>query len=158
MNSKSFTYKEALAKLEHYCAYQERCHQEVTRKLQTMGMIPEVRDMIISQLIQNNYLNETRFAQAYARGKFRIKRWGRLRITRELKNRRISDWNIQKALTEIPEQDYQQQLEALVEEFWNKNEKHPYWNRKQKVLQAMQYRGWEMDLVQQVLSRFKNDS
>ena len=66
-NSTSFTIQEAQKKLEHYCAYQERCHQEVIQKLRGMNMIPEAIEIIISQLIEDNYLNETRFAQSFAR-------------------------------------------------------------------------------------------
>ncbi len=90
------TVAEAQQKLEHYCAYQERCHQEVVNKLQELGMIPAAIDAIISSLIQNNYLNEMRFAQSFARGKFRIKKWGKNRILRELKLRNISNYNIKK--------------------------------------------------------------
>ena len=75
--STSFTVQEAQKKLEHYCAYQERCHQEVVQKLKSLNMIPEAIDQIIGQLISDNYLNETRFAQSFARGKFRIKKWGK---------------------------------------------------------------------------------
>jgi regulatory protein len=99
-NSTSFTIQEAQKKLEHYCAYQERCHQEVIQKLRGMNMIPEAIEIIISQLIEDNYLNETRFAQSFARGKFRIKKWGKERIVRELKFRKISPFNIKIALKE----------------------------------------------------------
>ncbi len=88
--STSYTLQEAQKKLEHYCAYQERCHQEVEQKLRSMNMIPEVIEIIIGNLIEENYLNETRFAQSFARGKFRIKKWGKERIVRELKNENFS--------------------------------------------------------------------
>ena len=84
-NNKSYTLEEARKKLEYYCTYQERCHQEVTRKLREMKMIPEAIDQIIVHLIKENFLNETRFAQSFARGKFRIKKWGKQRISNELK-------------------------------------------------------------------------
>ena len=110
---KTFTLDEALHKLERYCAYQERCHQEVITKLKAMGMIPAAIDTIVSQLIQSNYLNETRFAQSYARGKFRIKKWGKVRIKRELKARKISDYNITLALREISATEYDAAFWAL---------------------------------------------
>mgnify|MGYP001357425862 FL=1 len=81
----TYTVDEAQKKLENYCAYQERCHKDVRKKLKDMKMIPEAIDQIIHHLITQNYLNETRFAQAFARGKFRTKKWGRNRIVRELK-------------------------------------------------------------------------
>ena len=76
----SFSLQEAQKKLEHYCAYQERCHWEVEQKLKQMGMIPSVQELIITKLIEENYLNESRFAQSFASGKFNIKKWGKLRI------------------------------------------------------------------------------
>ena len=79
--SSSFTVQEAKKKLKYYCAYQERCHQEVVQKLRSMNMIPQAIDIIVGELIDENYLNETRFAQSFARGKFRIKKWGKVRLT-----------------------------------------------------------------------------
>ncbi len=76
--------------MERYCAYQDRCHQEVLGKLREMRMIPEAIDKIMGHLIAHGFLNEERFARSFVRGKFRIKKWGRVRITRELKNRDIS--------------------------------------------------------------------
>src|SRR5690554_1091351 len=101
--------------MERYCAYQERCHKEVQQKLYQMRMIPEAIDHIINHLLQHNFLNETRFSQSFARGKFRAKKWGRIRIVRELKLREISQFNIKIALKEIPDSEYYQTFEALAE-------------------------------------------
>jgi len=90
---KSYTLTEATKKMESYCAYQERCHKEVRQKLYDMRMIPEATELIITGLIEENYLNEERFATSFARGKFRIKKWGKNRITQELKQRNISKFN-----------------------------------------------------------------
>jgi len=90
----SYTPKEALQKLEHFCAYQERCHDEVIAKLQSLKMTSEEIDFIVVKLIEDNFLNETRFACSFARGKHRIKHWGKIRITNELKARHISSTNI----------------------------------------------------------------
>ena len=98
---KSLTISDAKKKLEHYCVYQERCHKEVINKLKELGIIPSAIDLIVTDLIQNNYLNETRFAQSYARGKFNIKKWGKGRILRELKKRGISEYNINLGMKEI---------------------------------------------------------
>ena len=100
-SKKSLTISDAKKKLEHYCAYQERCHKEVINKLKELGIIPSAIDLIVADLIQNNYLNETRFAQSYARGKFNIKKWGKARILRELKKRGISEYNINVGMKEI---------------------------------------------------------
>ena len=95
---------EVKKKLEHYCAYQERCHKEVKQKLRELGVQKNAKDVIITKLIETDYLNETRFAKSFVRGKFRIKNWGKIRIIRELKIREISDWNIKNALKEISDE------------------------------------------------------
>ncbi|NND62800.1 MAG: RecX family transcriptional regulator, partial [Flavobacteriaceae bacterium] len=140
----TYTIDEAKARLEHYCAYQERCHKEVHQKLREMRMIPEAIDLIIHHLIQHNYLNETRFAQAFARGKFRTKKWGKIRITRELKMRDISAYNVKIALKEIPESEYLSTFHTLAEKRWNqlKTESNPQ-KRKKKFVDYLMYRGWE---------------
>ena len=101
--------------MEGYCAYQERCHKEVRQKLKEMRMIPEAIDQIINHLLQHNFLNETRFSQAFARGKFRTKKWGKIRIVRELKFREISKYNISIALQEITQAEYQKTFHELAE-------------------------------------------
>ena len=89
-SKKSYTVEEALIKLQKYCSYQDRCHKEVEQKLKEMRMIPQAADQIIMALIQGNYLNEERFTMAFVRGKFKIKKWGKRRLTSELKQRNIS--------------------------------------------------------------------
>ena len=95
---KTYTVKEATVKLMQFCAYRERTHKEVEDKLKDMNMIPEAQEQIIMQLMQENFLNEERFAKSFARGKFRIKKWGKRRIVNELKMRGISPRNIQTGL------------------------------------------------------------
>ena len=134
--------------MERYCTYQERCHKEVHEKLYEMRMIPAAVDQIIHHLIQNNFLNETRFAQAFARGKFRAKKWGRNRIVKELKLREISKFNIQIALDEIPADEYYKTFEALAEKRMRQlaSEKNLQKKRK-KLADYLFYRGWESELV-----------
>lgn len=147
----SFTLLEAQQKLEHYCAYQERCHQEVIAKLKTMGMIPTVINTVVSHLIENNYLNETRFAQSFARGKFRIKKWGKLRIKRELKARQISEYNIKQGLKEIPDSEYETTFWLLFEKRKQEVIGDPLDVQKKKILNYMVYRGWESQKVYDAL-------
>jgi regulatory protein len=146
--NKTYTVEEAKRKLEAYCAYQERCHKEVTQKLRTMGMIPEAIDQIIHHLLQHNFLNESRFSQAFARGKFRVKKWGKQRIVRELKFRQISPYNIKLALKEIPDSEYFSTLEALSEKRIRQLENETNLQKKRKKLaDYLLYRGWEGTLV-----------
>ena len=155
--STSYTLEEAKKKLEHYCAYQERCHQEVEQKLRQMKMIPQAIEHIIGQLIQDNYLNETRFCQSFARGKFRIKKWGKDRIVRELKMRHISPYNIKIALNEIEEEEYLTTLKVLAQKFWESNAHRKPILRKKKVIDALRYRGWESALIYDIIASLENN-
>lgn len=147
-HSKTYSEKEALQKLERYCAYQERCHKEVRQKLFDLKMNLDSRDRIISDLIQNNFLNESRFATAFARGKFRTKKWGKNRIINELKFRDISQYNIQLALKEIPNSEYFTTFEELSEKRFQQlaTEKNLQ-RKKRKFLDYLLYRGWESHLI-----------
>ena len=84
---KSYSLEQALSKLQKYCTYQDRCHIEVERKLAEMRIIPQVKEHIIMSLIDGDYLNEERFALAFVKGKFKIKKWGRIRLKAELKKK-----------------------------------------------------------------------
>jgi len=145
---KTYTVDEATKRMERYCAYQERCHKEVHQKLYEMRMIPVAMDQIIDHLLRNNFLNETRFAQAFVRGKFRTKKWGRNRIVNELKMRQISKFNIKIALKEIPDSEYYKTFDALVEKRLQQlaSEKNLQKKRK-KFADYLFYRGWEPELV-----------
>lgn len=146
--NKTYTVDEAKRRLERYCAYQERCHKEVQQKLYEMRMIPLAIDEIIDHLLRHNFLNETRFAQTFARGKFRTKKWGRNRIVNELKMRQISKFNIKIALKEIPDSEYYKTFEALAEKRMQQlsSEKNLQTKRK-KLADYLFYRGWESELV-----------
>ncbi len=146
-NIETYTLKEATKKIESYCAYQERCHKEVIQKLRTMNMIPQAIDEIVAHLIRENYLNEERFAQSYARGKFNIKKWGRNRIVNELKFRGISAYNIKSALKEIDNDTYLSTLDSLCKsKLASINDTNCYKKRK-KLIDYLLYRGWESHLI-----------
>tara|TARA_B100000767_G_scaffold222827_1_gene211610 strand:+ start:1538 stop:2083 length:546 start_codon:yes stop_codon:yes gene_type:complete len=154
----SFTVQEAQKKLEHYCAYQERCHKEVIQKLKSLNMIPLAIDVIIGQLIINDYLNETRFAQSFARGKFRIKKWGKNRILRQLKFREISAWNIKKGMAEIKADEYLNMFETLFNQLWNQFEHLGNSKCQKKVFDRLQYRGWENELIYEAINNKKQQT
>ncbi|TDI70286.1 MAG: RecX family transcriptional regulator [Bacteroidetes bacterium] len=146
--AKTYSVKEAKSRLENYCAYQERCHKEVHQKLKEMHMIRDAIDLIIHHLLQHDYLNETRFAQAFARGKFRTKKWGKIRIIRELRLRDISKYNIDLAMKEIPDNDYITTFEELVEKrFRQLTSENNLQKKRRKLADYLLYRGWESDLV-----------
>ena len=144
---KTYTVDEAQKRLESYCAYQERCHKEVTQKLYDMKMIPEARDQIVVHLLQHNFLNEERFAQAFARGKFRIKKWGKQRIQLELRRKDINKTLIAIALKEISDEDYYSTFHALAEKKVETIREPNKQNKRQKLADYLFYRGWESHLV-----------
>lgn len=144
----SYTVSEATKRMEHYCAYQDRCHQEVGRKLKDMNMIQEASNQIILHLLDNDFLNESRFAQSYVRGKFRIKKWGKIRISQELKRRNISTYNITLGLKEIPEDEYLTSFNDLALKRFNQLDTEVNIQKKRKkFVDYLLYRGWESSLT-----------
>ena len=143
--------KVALAKAEHYCAYQDRAQQEVRDKLYEWGLWTDAVENIISQLITANYLNEERFAKAYVRGKFNQKSWGRVKIKQGLKLKKVSDVLIKKALLTIDGDDYLRTLQQIMaKKATLVNEKNDF-KRRYKLQQYAMGRGFEADLVADVL-------
>ncbi|OXA81815.1 regulatory protein [Flavobacterium aquidurense] len=146
MNS-IYTIKEALLKLEHFCAYQERCHGEVVSKLYSLKMTADEIDTIVVQLIEHNFLNETRFACSFARGKHRMKSWGKIRITNELKARQISSTNITLALKEISIEEYESTFENLAERCWDSIPEKNILKKRKKFCDYLLRRGYESHFV-----------
>lgn len=153
MKKKYHSYEEALNKLQAYCAYQERCHKEVRQKLRDLGIWGEEVDEIISELITDNFLNELRYAKAFAGGKFRVKQWGRKRIVQALKFNQVSAYSIKKALqTELPDGEYAQTLRYVLEKRDRLlRESNPY-KRRQKLAQYAVDKGFESHLVWDIIN------
>ncbi|AFC24953.1 regulatory protein RecX [Saprospira grandis] len=152
------SYEAALAKLQSFCAYQERCHQEVRKKLMDLGVYGERLDEIVADLIEDNFLNEERFAHAFAGGKFRVKSWGRLRIQRELKAKNVSAYCIRKALkNELPEEEYFPKLLELLRKKNRLINKGDYYSRSKKLAQYAQYRGYESHLIWEAIKIVLNE-
>lgn len=141
------TIKEALQKLEHFCAYQDRCHDEVVTKLYSLKMSADEIDIIIVKLIEDNFLNETRFACSFARGKHRIKHWGKIRIVNELKIRHISVTNINLALKEITPEEYENTFNKLSQRCWENLIERNSLKKRKKFCDYMLRRGYESNLV-----------
>ena len=150
-NDKSYTVDEAIKLLENYCAYQERCHKEVEQKLYDLKLIPEAKEKIILHLLQHNYLNEERYAKAYVRGKFSIKKWGKQRIINELKYKNISTYNINTALKEIDENDYFQSLEKLAQKKLPLIKESNKFKKSSKLANYLISKGYESELVFKVV-------
>jgi len=148
------TPKQALPKAKHFCTYQERCHSEVKDKLYDYGLNTSQADQIINILIEENYLNEERFAILYAGGHFRTKDWGRIKIKYQLKKKMVSDYCIKKALASIETDDYMKTLTRLAEQKLKllKSEKNQF-IRKKKLQDYLLQKGFETDLVKEIGNR-----
>lgn len=150
------TFEDALAALQHFCAYQDRCHTDVRKKLRDINFHGDLAEEVICELIREQYLNEERFARSFARGKFKMKRWGRMKITRELKQKDVSAYCIKKGLTEIEEEDYMQTLEdeLLRRHKIERKGLHPYLRRR-KLADCMFQRGYESSLTWETINRLE---
>lgn len=144
--------EETLQKLKRYCAYQERCHQEVRTKLLSMKIYGQLLEEIMSELINEDYLNEERFARSYTRGKYKLKKWGRNRIEQELKLRKISAYCRKKAFEEIDEKDYLNNLKAIIEKYKREREhqiSEDELNR--KAFNHAMTKGYEYNLIKKIM-------
>jgi regulatory protein len=152
-NTKTYTVDEAKSVLEKYCIYQNRCHQEVLDKLYKMNMITEAQEVILLHLIQHNYLNEERYAKSFARGKFYQKKWGKIKITNQLKFKRISATNIKTALKEIDEGDYITTLSSLAHKKIEQVKGATNFEKRKKTIYFLQSKGYEFSLILSVLDK-----
>jgi regulatory protein len=148
---KTYTPQQALRKIQDWCAYQERCQQEVRDKLYEYGLHSADVESLIAQLISDNFLNEERFAKAYAGGKFRIKKWGRIKIKMGLKARKVSDYCIRKGMEEIEDREYYKTLKKLLEEKDRSLNEKNHIRRKYKLLRYATSRGFEQELIMDFL-------
>lgn len=137
----------ALVKMQNWCAYQERCQQETRDKLYEFGLWPEAVENIIAKLIEDNFLNEERFACSFARGKFNIKKWGKIKIKQELKQRRINDYCIKKAMKEIDDDDYYIVLKKLLTQKKSLVKESNPIKLKFKLATYAMGKGFEQDLI-----------
>ena len=150
---KSCTPDQAFKKLERFCAYQDRCHQEVRSKLYDLGLYGADVDQVMARLIEDRYLDEERFARSFARGKFRMKSWGRMRITSELKQRDVSSYCIRKALEEIDEAAYENALRELMLKRLQSSRSASLdsdYARQQDLIRLAYRKGFESELAQRV--------
>ena len=150
--TKNIGTEKAFQKAKYYCAYQERGHAEVKKKLYSFGLYKNEVELLMSQLIEENYLNEERFAIAFAGGKFRIKEWGKTRIKYELKQRQVSDYSIKKALCAILDDDYEKTLQKLATEKLAslKTEKNIF-TKRSKLQNYLVGKGYEFNLVRAIV-------
>lgn len=154
MQKKYLTKEQAIMKLRQYCAYQERSHSEVQQKLWDLGVYRSEHDAIISSLIEDDYLNEERFAKAFVGGKFRMKDWGRKKIYYGLKEKGVSEYIIKRAMQEIDDEAYRKTLEELAEKKFTSLKGEQYLVRKKKTMDYLLQKGYEPALVTSIVNGF----
>ncbi len=155
---RQFTPDMAYPKLKQYCGYSERCHYEVREKAFGMGLSQKEVEILLSQLIVEGYLNEERYAIQFAGGHFRQKKWGKSKIIHALRQKRVSERNIKRAMLEIEENDYISVLEKLAGIRWNSLKGEQYLKRQVKTSAYLQQKGYESRLVQEVIKKIRSQS
>lgn len=137
----------AKVKIARYCAYQERAHTEVKNKLDSYGLTqPEINE-VIAWLITENYLNEERYAITIAGGKFRSKKWGKLKIEQFLKQKDVSEYSINRALSQIDVQEYRSTLELLVRNKWSQTTAPNVYELRNKIARYIIGKGYEPEIT-----------
>jgi regulatory protein len=152
MNFKKISKEQALPKVKQYCAYQERCHSEVKEKLYSFGLYKKDVDLLMAHLIEENYLNEERFAIQYAGGKFRMNKWGKVKIKHSLRQKQVSEYSIKNALKAITDADYKKTLQKLVTEKLKtlKSETNIF-SKRRKLQDYLLQKGYEGELIADVI-------
>lgn len=145
--SKKLTPADVRKKIYHYCAYQERSHQEVKSKLYDLGLFTEAVDEMVSHLITEGYLNEERFAKAFAGGKFRLKNWGRLKIVQALETKGLTKNCIASGLKEIDDDDYLNTIESLIDKKADQIDEQNVFVKRDKLAKYVIQKGFEPELV-----------
>ncbi len=148
--------KELKQKIEQYCAYQERCHEEVCQKLSALKATSNEKELLMVHLIESNFLNEERFAKSFVRGKHSYKKWGKIRITNELKSRKISTKLIEIALKELSTNSYLLTFNTLAEKIWQSTIENNRLKKRKKCCDFLLRKGYESDLVYEKIKELES--
>ena len=152
------TKNEIQSKLEYYCSYQERCYKEVEEKMYSFSLTNTEKEVFLTYLIENNFINEERFAKSFVRGKHNYKFWGKNRIVNELKFRNISSRNIQTALKEISEGTYIENFHQLAEKHWYNITERKGQKKNKKFVDFLLRKGYETNLIYEKLKELEAGS
>lgn len=155
MIKKNLSKDEVIRKIKQYCNYRERCHSEVKQKLYSFGLYKSMVEEIIALLIEEDHLNEERFAKQYVSGKFKMKQWGRVKIEYGLKQKQVSKYNIQIALKQIDNESYLQGLQKLTREKWALLKHEQYINRQAKTMNYLIQKGYEPRLISEAIKELR---
>lgn len=146
-NTKRYTFKEAKLKGASFCAYQERTQQEVRNKLYSWGLYGDEVEEIIAFLIIEGFINEERFAIAYAGGKFRMNHWGRSKIRMGLQTKGVSPRCIETGVKAIDEVEYLQKIDYLIQKKQKGLTGHEEIKVKYRLYNYLISKGFESDII-----------
>ena len=149
LSSQESGFEQAKVKIAAYCAYQERCHAEVTEKLYTYSLHRDQVEELVAWLITENYLNDERYAIAFTGGKFRVKQWGKLRIRRALELKKVSEYCISKSLKEIDDVDYLLTIDDLIVRQQGRISDENIFSLRNRIAKYLMNKGFEPDLIWQ---------
>ena len=144
--------EDALNLMQKHCTYQDRCQSEIRTRLIEHSVYGDDLEEIIAELISDDFINEERFVQAYVRGKFRIKKWGKMKILKELKYRRISAYSINKVMKEIDYDEYLDTLKLLLQKKNPTLRVKDKWDRRKKLTSYATQKGYEYEVIKEVLN------
>ena len=141
-----------MQKLRFYCRYQQRCQSDIKEKLFELGINNKEHDQLIAELIKENCLNDDRFAAAFVSGRFKMKQWGRKKIEKGLREKRISDEITQRAMEQIDKKEYIAVLNRLAKERYASLKQEQYLIRRKKTMDYLMQKGYETDLVREAIN------
>jgi regulatory protein len=153
---KTYTPSQAKPKIEKFCAYQERSHQQVKRKLQGYGLNGMDADILLVELMHANFLNEERYAMAYARGKFKIKGWGKAKIKQGLKREGVGEKLIQQALASLGMDDYLDTLNTLTAKKWPLIKGASHIEKVFKLKRYLLGKGYDFEAIDKAIAQVVN--
>jgi regulatory protein len=157
-SERKYPLHEALVRLEAYCAYQDRCNDEVLKKTSAWGLNLEEGQELLDELIEKGFVDEARFTESFVSGKFRYKKWGRIKIRYELKKKRIPETLIKKSISEIDPEQYYTVLRELGNKKWQDTKGKDQWDKKAKVMRFLASKGYETDLINDVLQEISQSN
>ena len=149
--------QQSRAKAMKYCAYQERTQQEVRDKLYSYGLYPDAVEEVLTDLISEDFVNEERYAQSFARGKFRQNRWGRIKIKRELQQKQLSRYCVEKGLLEIDPEAYEETFYKLMNDKWAALHQEEAYARKHKTVRYALGKGYEAELAWKMIENLESN-
>jgi regulatory protein len=147
--------KAAIKRLRNYCALEDKCQWDVIQKMQEWGLLEDSQNHILELLIEEKYVDEERYSRSFCRGKFRIKKWGKIKISNELKKKKISEVSINKGLEEISNFEYQEELDMQYHKKKKFIKEENYFIKKKKIATYLINKGYESNVVWNKLKELK---